>query len=121
THEFFDLLGDLRSYGAAGGGQRERDPDAAVLDLHSVDQAQLDEVETQLGIDHVREGLHDVILGGRGGGVGHAASLAWVPARSTSRQPAALNPERSPPRNTSGSRPAGYCARNVAAERRDGP
>ena len=34
-----------------------------VLDLDLVDQAELDEVEAQLGVDHVRERVVDVVLG----------------------------------------------------------
>ena len=51
--ELLDLLGDLRADRAAGRGQRERDVHVAAVDLDPVDQPELDEVEPQLGVDHV--------------------------------------------------------------------
>ena len=49
---------------AAGAGQRVGDPDRAILDLDVVDQAKLDEIEPQLGVDHVAESLGYVFYGG---------------------------------------------------------
>ena len=49
--ELLDLLGDLRADRAAGRGEGERDVDGAALDLDLVDEAELDEVEPELGID----------------------------------------------------------------------
>ena len=57
------LLGHLGADRAAGRGEREGDVDLAVLDLDLVDQPQLDEVEAQLGVDHVRERVVDVLFG----------------------------------------------------------
>jgi len=34
----------------------------AVVDLHAVDQAELDEVQAELEIDHVRQRVHPVVL-----------------------------------------------------------
>ena len=64
--ELLDLLGDLRADRAAGRGERERDVDVAALDLDPVDEAELDEVEPELGIDDVGEGVLDVFGGGHG-------------------------------------------------------
>ena len=36
--------------------------DVAAVDLDPVDQPQLDEVEPQLGVDHVGERFEDVVL-----------------------------------------------------------
>ena len=58
--ELLDLLGDLGADRAAGRGERERDVDVAAVDLDAVDEAELDEVEPELGIDHVRQGVLDV-------------------------------------------------------------
>ena len=74
--ELFDLLVDLRADRAARRGQRERHAHVAVVDLHPVDQAELDEVEPQLGVDHVRQRVHHLVLGGYCNGLGHEASLA---------------------------------------------
>ena len=50
--------------GHAGRGQRERHVDVAAVDLDAVDQAELDEVEPELGVDHVGERVLDVFDGG---------------------------------------------------------
>ena len=61
AHEFFDLLGHLGPDRTSRRGQRERHAHVAVIDLHAVDQPELDEVETELGIDHVRQRIHHVV------------------------------------------------------------
>ena len=50
--------------GQPGDGERERDVDVAAVDLDPVDEAELDEVEPQLGVDHVAERVLDVFDGG---------------------------------------------------------
>ena len=62
AHELLHLLGDLGPDRARGGGQRERDGHRAAVDLDAVDQPELDEVEPQLGIDHVAERLGDFLF-----------------------------------------------------------
>ena len=61
--ELLHLLGDLRADRAARRGEREVDEDVAALDLHLVDQPELHEVEPELGVDDVGEGLLDVVSG----------------------------------------------------------
>lgn len=68
-HELLDLVGDLRADRAAGGRKRIRDvyvvaalPLRGRLELDLVDQAELDEVQAQLGVDHVLERLKYVFL-----------------------------------------------------------
>src|SRR4051812_4728094 len=58
--ELLDLLGHLWADRAAGRGERERHVDVAGVDVDPVDQPQLDEIEPQLGVDHVRERVLDV-------------------------------------------------------------
>ena len=58
--ELAHLLGDLGADRAGGGGQGEGDVDLVVLDLDVVDEAQGDEVEPQLGVDYLFEGLVDL-------------------------------------------------------------
>ena len=60
--ELLHLLGDLRADRAGGGGQREGHVHGAAVDLDPVDQAELDEIESQLGVDDVGERLEDVVL-----------------------------------------------------------
>src|SRR3954453_3838160 len=76
THELLHLLGDLRADRAARRGEREGDVDVAALHLDVVDQAELDEVETQLGVDHVGESVLYVFHGRHGV---HVSSLRSVP------------------------------------------
>jgi len=59
--ELLDLLCDLRTDRATGAGQRERDIDRAAFDGDVVDQAKLDEIQSELGVDHLAKGLGDVI------------------------------------------------------------
>jgi hypothetical protein len=62
--ELLHLLGDLRADRAGGGRQGEGDVDlGAVLDLDVVDEAEGDEVEPELGVDYLLEGLVDVLVG----------------------------------------------------------
>ena len=49
--------------GHAGRGERERDVHVALVDLDAVDEAELDEVEPELGVDDVAEGLLDLFDG----------------------------------------------------------
>ena len=62
--ELLHLLRDLRSDRAAGAGQRVGDPDHAVFYLDVVDETKLDEIETQLGVDHVAKCVGYVFYGG---------------------------------------------------------
>ena len=62
AHELLHLLGDLRADRARGRGERERDVHGPAVDLDAVDQAELDEVEAQLWIDHVGERVDDVVF-----------------------------------------------------------
>ena len=64
------------THAAAGRGQRhlDLDPAPAIVGMAQaafVDQAEVDDVDAQLGVDHVTEGLFDVLklgdLGRRGG------------------------------------------------------
>ena len=50
--------------GQPGRGQGERDVHLAGVDLDVVDQPQLDEIEPQLGVDHVGERLLHLVDGG---------------------------------------------------------
>ena len=61
--ELLHLLGDLGPDRAAWRCEREVDEDVAALDLHAIDQPELHEIESQLGIDDVRKGLLDVVHG----------------------------------------------------------
>ena len=61
-----DLLGDLWADRAARIGEGEGDVDLGALDLHLVDEPERDEVEPQLGVDHLLERLVDRVLGKRG-------------------------------------------------------
>ena len=63
--ELVDLLGHLRADRTAGRGQREGDVHVAVVDLDPIDQTELDEVQAQLGVDHVRQGVHHIVNGGQ--------------------------------------------------------
>src|SRR5215204_2442006 len=65
-HELLHLLGDLRPDRAARRGEREGDEYLWPLDLDVVHKAELDEVEAQLGVDHVRERFGDFVLRGHG-------------------------------------------------------
>ena len=49
--------------GHPGRGEAEGDGNVALLHLDVVDQTQLDEVEAELGIDHVGEGFLDFVDG----------------------------------------------------------
>ena len=60
------LLGDLRTDRARRRGQRERDVDVAAVDLDPVDEPELDEVQAELRVDDVREGVLDVFHGRHG-------------------------------------------------------
>src|SRR5205085_4080636 len=60
--ELLHLLGDLGADRAGGGGQRICDLDAAAVDLDAVDQAELDEIQPQLGVDHLRKRFEDVVF-----------------------------------------------------------
>src|SRR3954452_21024666 len=57
--ELLDLLADLRADRARRRRQREGDVDVAAVDVDPVDEPQLDEVETELGVDDVRQGVLD--------------------------------------------------------------
>ena len=59
AHELVDLLGDLRADRAGGRRQGVGDVDLRPVELDAVDQAQLDEVEPQLGVDDVRQRVLD--------------------------------------------------------------
>ena len=59
THELLDLLGDLGADRTSGRSERERHGDLAPVDLDLIDEPQLDEVESQLRIDDVRQGVGD--------------------------------------------------------------
>src|SRR4051812_34793988 len=61
--ELLDLLGDLRADRAARRGEREGHVDIARVDLDPVDEAELDEVQPELGIDDVGERRFDVFDG----------------------------------------------------------
>jgi len=61
--ELLDLLRDLRADRAAGRGQGEGDVDGAAFDLDLVDEAELDEVESELGIDDLGQGVGDFLNG----------------------------------------------------------
>ena len=63
AHELLHLLGDLGADRAGRRGERERDVDLAAVDVDVVDQAELDEVQPELGIDDVGESFSDVFLG----------------------------------------------------------
>ena len=73
AHELFDLFCDLRADRATGGREREGHLHVSPADLHAVDQTQLHEVEAQLRVDHVGQGVHHVIDGY--GRLGHRFSL----------------------------------------------
>ena len=60
--ELLHLLGHLRPDRAGRGRERERHVDGAAVDLDAVDEAELHEVEPELGIDHVAERLEDVFF-----------------------------------------------------------
>ena len=72
AHEFLDLFGHAGSDRTGRGREREGHADVAAADLDAVDQPQFDEVQAQLGIDHVGQGVHHVLLAGSrsGGAVG---------------------------------------------------
>src|SRR5204863_2318286 len=53
AHELLHLLGDLRADRAGRRGEGEGDVDLAAVDGDVVDEAELDEVEPELGIDDV--------------------------------------------------------------------
>ena len=72
AHELLDLLGHLRADRTTWRGQREGDVHVPIIDRDTVNQAQLDEVQAKLRVDHVRQSVHHVIDGGGG----HAPSLA---------------------------------------------
>src|SRR5262245_1148570 len=59
--ELLDLLADLRTDRTARRREGEGDIHLTLLDRDLVDQAQLDEVEPELGIDHVRQRVLDVL------------------------------------------------------------
>src|SRR3954453_9388076 len=61
--ELLDLLGDLRADRAARRGEREGHVHVARVDLDPVDEAELDEVQPELGIDDVGERRFDVFDG----------------------------------------------------------
>jgi len=61
--ELLDLLRNLRPDRAARARQRIRDLDRPVVDLDVVDQTELDEVEPELGIDHIAERIGDFFNG----------------------------------------------------------
>jgi hypothetical protein len=63
AHELLHLLRDLGPDGASGRREREVDEDVATLDLDLVDQAELHEIEPELGVDDVGERLLDVVHG----------------------------------------------------------
>ena len=57
---------DLRADRAAGRREREGDADVAAVDLDPVDQPELDEVESELGVDDVGERVFDLFDRGHG-------------------------------------------------------
>ena len=63
AHELLDLLGDLRADRAARRGQRKGDVDVSPGELDPVDEAELHEIESQLGIDHVAQRGLDIVDG----------------------------------------------------------
>src|SRR5436190_13322997 len=65
--ELLHLLGDLGPDRAGGGREGEGDIDLVALDVDVVDEAEGDEVEPELGIDHFLEGLEDVVFAEHGG------------------------------------------------------
>src|SRR5262245_43893629 len=69
-----DLLLDARPDGAEGGGQGNHHLDVLlVLDVDLVDQAEVDDVDPQLGVVHLLEGLSDVVFGQGQLGLGRLA------------------------------------------------
>src|ERR1044072_1424186 len=60
--ELHHLLGHLRTDRAGGRRERERDGHPAVFDLDPIDQSELNEIQTQLGIDDVAQRLEDVFF-----------------------------------------------------------
>src|SRR4051794_25926548 len=66
AHELLDLLRDLGADRAAGRGERERHVDGGAVDLDVVDQAELDEVQAELGIDDLGQGVGDLFDGCHG-------------------------------------------------------
>ena len=74
--------------GQAGRRQGEGDVDLLILDVDVVDEAERDEVEAQLGVDYLLEGLEDVVLGDSFCLVGVAVWLSdiaqWYPGASGS-------------------------------------
>src|SRR5882757_5308390 len=82
------LLLDDVGEGAGGRGEGHVEGgDVGVVDVDAVDQAQVDHVDAQFGVDHVVQRLADLFFGGRlegAGGLGHAlssgAERAWAVA-----------------------------------------
>ena len=64
AYELLHLLGDLGADRAGGGGEGESDEDLLALDVDVVDEAEGDEVEPELGIDHLFKRLVDILFGG---------------------------------------------------------
>ena len=69
--------------GHAGRRQRERDVDGPAVDLDVVDESELDEVQTQLGVDDVRERLLDFVDAWHAPSVAAAFTSPPGPSRTT--------------------------------------
>src|SRR5882757_7705278 len=77
------LLDDVGERAGGRGEGHVQGGDVGVVDVDAVDQAQVDHVDAQFGVDDVVQGLADLFLGGRlegAGGLGHALSLGTAPA-----------------------------------------
>src|SRR6185437_5053740 len=61
--DILDVLLDLRARGAPHRGERVDDGDGIALDLHLVDEAQVDDVHAELGILDDPQGREDVFAG----------------------------------------------------------
>src|SRR5690348_11565721 len=77
--DLLDTAADRSFHRTAARGQRERDVDGAVLDRDVVDEAERDDVEANLRIEHGRERLVDRVAG-RFIRVTHVGLLRAMPA-----------------------------------------
>src|SRR4051794_1030354 len=117
-----NLIGDLGADRAAWRGEREGHVDLGLLDLVLVDQAEVDEVQPELWVDHVVEGFLDVV-DRHGWHAAQVSSLGWAYGRAAAavhRHPdrgALCDPEGwRPDRDPAHDRPAdrGFAVRGVA-------